>query len=98
MADDAPELSHRTSATYPAASHNDSNCHARAITLGNGLYPGRDTYQDDSPGHPRLQATAGTGACKLSGWLHNSDFACTADGIDLAARGETAACMSQPMQ
>lgn len=62
----------------------DSRCHAKAITIGDGVHPGCDTFMDGADGHTALNVTAGVGACKVTGCSHNSDLECTAESISVA--------------
>ena len=62
----------------------DSACHARAITVGDNVHPGCDTYfsLSGSDSHSKAkQRQAGVGACKMSSCQHNYDYECNADKI-----------------
>jgi hypothetical protein len=72
----------------------DMNCHARAITVGDGVHPGCDTFFGGGDGHTHWGGTAGVGACKVSGCRHNADFECMADGISVGYSGGTVHCMT----
>lgn len=52
----------------------DSDCHAKAITIGDGPHPGCDTFLDGSSGHTGSTGIAGVGACKIVGCRHNQDL------------------------
>lgn len=72
----------------------DKACHARAITIGDGVHPGCDTYF--SPGQ-HVQNTiqrAGVGACKVTGCRYNSDFECGADNIQVGFAGDAINCLT----
>lgn len=43
-----------------------SNCHARAITIGNGAHPGCDTFFSESHHIRKGEQIAGIGACKVA--------------------------------
>lgn len=58
----------------------DGNCRARAITIGDGVHPGCDTFFVASR-HTRSLQMAGVGACKVVGCRHNDDFECQAQSI-----------------
>ncbi len=62
--------------------YNISNkCHARAITIGDSLHAGCDTFLA-SAGHTKAtQRTAGVGACKSVDCKFNDDFECITDQI-----------------
>ncbi len=70
----------------------DSSCHAKAITIGDGIHPGCDTFLDGSSGHTRASITAGVGACKVSDCKFNNDFECSSDSIQVAVTGDSAEC------
>lgn len=59
----------------------DEQCHARAITVGDGVQPGCDTFLSASKHIRDNQQAAGVGACKVSGCMHNEDFECIANQI-----------------
>lgn len=72
----------------------NQQCHARAITVGDGVHPGCDTFfaagshaHDDSH-------TAGVGACKVSSCTHNDDYECAADQIEVGRRGSAVECLT----
>jgi hypothetical protein len=62
------------------------------------LQPGCGTFLDGSPDHTKLQASAGVGACKVTGCQHKDDFECMANSIDVAIQGDTAKCMTYHMR
>lgn len=70
----------------------DESCHAKAITIGDGIHPSCDTFLEDSVGQTHQQAHAGVGACKVMSCSFNDDLACTADHIEVAIQGRTADC------
>jgi hypothetical protein len=62
----------------------ESKCHARAITIGDGVNPGCDTSLLGATGHMHeRQHIAGVGACKISGCSFNNDLECTAESISV---------------
>lgn len=71
-----------------------ARCHAKAITIGDGVRPGCDTFLDAGSDHTRLNVTAGVGACKVSGCRHNSDLECMADSIKVGMRQQLPNCMT----
>lgn len=72
----------------------NSTCHAKAITIGDGVTPGCDTFMKAS-GHVRnKQIKAGVGACKIAGCNFNSDFECSADTINVGHEGGKVICMT----
>ena len=76
------------------AYNSESRCHAKAITIGDGVHPGCDTFMDGGRGHTRLDMTAGVGACKVSACRHNSDFECMAESIKVGLLQQEANCMT----
>lgn len=71
-----------------------SNCHAKAITIGDGVHPGCDTFLHAS-GHIRdAKRIAGIGACKVTGCRHNDDYECGADKINVGRDGNDIKCLT----
>lgn len=69
----------------------DSNCHARAITVGDGIEAHCDTYFNCGK-HCKSASIAGIGACKVSVCRFNIDFECTASSISVEMRNGAAEC------
>ena len=59
----------------------DNKCHARAITIGDGIHPGCDTSFLGAPTHTQASSVAGVGACKVTSCNFNNDLECNADSI-----------------
>lgn len=74
------------------AFNQDASCHAKAITIGDGVNPGCDTFADVDTAPANLDETAGVGACKVTSCEHNSDLACTANAIRVAQQQDTPKC------
>jgi hypothetical protein len=78
--------------------YNTSNCcHARAITVGDSVHPGCDTFLglSGSASHAReKQRTAGVGACKMSSCQYNDDYECMADTIMIGNPGGQVNCLT----
>jgi hypothetical protein len=72
----------------------DEKCHARAITIGDGVHPGCDTSFLGAPGHTHENNLAGVGACKVMGCSFNSDLECGADRIAVSMKGDSVQCMT----
>jgi len=71
------------------------SCRARAITIGDGLHPACDTFLrtvdercDDSV------ASAGVGACKVSGCRHNRGLECSAPSVHVGYHGDHPDCLT----
>lgn len=72
----------------------ERGCRARAITVGDGVNPGCDTYFSASRHTNDGRRAAGVGACKVSICQHNQDFECGADAIQVSMAGPEAKCMT----
>jgi hypothetical protein len=72
----------------------DEMCHARAITIGDGVHPGCDTAFLGAPSHTRANHVAGVGACKVMGCSFNQDLECSADSITVSSKGDSVQCMT----
>lgn len=70
-----------------------ANCHARAITVGDGANPGCDTFLE-SNAHVDADHPAGVGACKVTVCKHNRDFQCQAATIHVGLERGDALCES----
>lgn len=72
----------------------ENDCHALAITVGDGASPACDTFfsaQDHTSG---LNQLAGVGACKVSSCLHNKAYECMAPDIMVGMSGNRASCLT----
>ena len=76
------------------AYNHEASCHAKAITIGDGVRPGCDTFMDGGRVSTTLDSMAGVGACKITGCSHNSDLECTADSIEVGMQNRAANCMT----
>jgi hypothetical protein len=73
----------------------DGDCHAKAITVGDGLHPGCDTCFDSRRGRTADGGgIAGVGACKVAGCQHNQDLECMAANIEIGMEGNAACCIT----
>lgn len=78
-----------------ACSYNvDSKCHARAITIGDSVHPGCDTFLAGATHTNHAQQIAGIGACKTASCKHNEDFECMADSVQVGMVKSEANCMT----
>jgi hypothetical protein len=72
----------------------EKKCHARAITVGDGVHPGCDTYLYNHA-HTREKARiAGVGACKVSECRYNDDFECSAKEISVGYADGAINCLT----
>jgi hypothetical protein len=69
------------------------NCHARAITVGDGVHPGCDTFLPSGE-HSRRTDRASVGACKVKGCKYNDDLECQAQAIRLGRRSNGIECLT----
>jgi hypothetical protein len=73
----------------------DKECHARAITIGDGVHPGCDTAYFNQGHHVKeSNRVAGVGACKVSGCTHNVDLECSASNISVGFRNQHVNCLT----
>ncbi|HEY5604729.1 MAG TPA: DUF1540 domain-containing protein [Gammaproteobacteria bacterium] len=68
-------------------------CHARAITVGDGVNAMCDTFFKASS-HSKGKQLAGVGACKVSACSFNNDYECQADGISIRMKQDNAVCVT----
>ncbi len=69
-------------------------CHARAITIGDGVHPECDTFFGSSGHAHDTNRKAGVGACKVTGCMHNEDYECAAPKITVGYKGKDINCLS----
>lgn len=78
-----------------ACAYNTSNaCHARAITVGDSVHPGCDTFLGASSHSKASQRTAGVGACKVSACQYNDDYECMTEQIIVGHASESVRCLT----
>jgi hypothetical protein len=76
-------------------SYNTGNkCHARAITIGDSVHPGCDTFVAGATHIKQAQRTAGIGACKTASCKHNEDLECMAESVQVGMVRNEANCMT----
>jgi len=72
-----------------------SKCHARAITIGDGVMPGCDTAFLGASKHTHnTKLIAGVGACKILGCNFNNDLECAAENITVDMKKGEISCMT----
>lgn len=59
----------------------EQTCNARAITIGDGVLPGCDTFFSNSTHTHEVNQMTGVGACKVTSCMHNLEFECGAESI-----------------
>ena len=72
----------------------DLKCHAKAITIGDYLTPGCDTFLDGNRHSKEITRMAGVGACKIAICKFNEDFECTADDINVGQAAQLIKCLT----
>jgi hypothetical protein len=90
------EMSNVQSCDVRACAYNvDEACHARAITIGDGLHAACDTFFFSNV-HTRSNTSqqAGVGACKVTACRYNSDLECSAETIHVGVHDKHADCMT----
>lgn len=70
------------------------NCHAYAITIGDGIRPGCDTFLKETRHTRKAEQTAGIGACKIVGCKFNDDFECQTDNVRVGMVKNQANCLT----
>ncbi len=84
-----------TKCTASDCSYNmSSNCHARAITIGDTTFPGCDTFLSGVSHTRQAKMIAGIGACKMGSCKFNDDLECMADNIQVGMNGNKANCIT----
>lgn len=77
-----------TSCAYNA----EHNCHALAITVGDGSHASCDTYFATDQHARDASHTAGVGACKVTDCRYNDDLECSAGAILVSVHANHADC------
>ena len=72
----------------------DESCHARAITVGDGIHAACDTFFVSSLHTRATSNNAGVGACKVTDCRYNSDLECSAEAIHVGFHDNHADCMT----
>ena len=71
-----------------------SSCHARAITVGDSVHPGCDTFQAGAQHAKSVNQIAGIGACKTVVCRFNDDLECMAESVQVGMVKNEANCMT----
>jgi hypothetical protein len=72
----------------------NSNCHAKAITVGDDSNPGCDTFMDSDKHIKETKRIAGVGACKVGECKFNDDYECVAQNIIVGMRDSKVNCLT----
>jgi len=72
----------------------NETCNARAITIGDGVHPGCDTFFSNSTHTHEFNELTGVGACKVRSCRHNSEFECSADRIEVGHNKSGVCCLT----
>ncbi len=76
------------------AYNNDEQCHALAITVGDGANPRCDTFTEAGFKGGDEQEIGRVGACKVSVCRFNESLECQAQGIEVGNRDGGVFCMT----
>lgn len=71
-----------------------NTCNARAITIGDGIHPGCDTFFSNSTHTHDFNEFTGVGACKVVSCRFNSEFECNADEIHVGRNKSGVCCLN----
>lgn len=72
----------------------DQACQARAISVGDGIHPGCDTYMKSSQHAKSGMGSAGIGACKVAGCKFNEGLECMSENIMVGHVQNQVNCMT----
>ncbi|WP_304056768.1 DUF1540 domain-containing protein [Nitrosomonas communis] len=70
------------------------NCHARAITIGDGAHPSCDTFFSNRNHTKAAMWAAGIGACKVVTCQFNDDFECITENIRVGRSKDEISCLT----
>ena len=76
------------------AYNDDQQCHALAITVGDGDRARCDTYWERSPDGGDPAQAGRVGACRAVDCQHNERLECTATGVTVGENGGTVDCLT----
>lgn len=69
-------------------------CHAGAITVGDGITPGCDTFYEYAT-HPQDgPERSGVGPCKVAGCRHNRALTCGAPAVSVSGSSGNVECLT----
>ena len=69
-------------------------CHAKAITIGDGVHPGCDTFLHAQAHAREKQRRGGVGACKVVSCRFNEDLECGAESISVGRAAQEVSCLT----
>lgn len=72
----------------------NSNCHAKAITIGDNSNPRCDTFLGIKNHTKETKRIAGVGACKVSDCKFNHDYECVAKNISVGLIAGKVKCLT----
>lgn len=89
------EMTPITSCSASTCAYNvQSQCHAKAITVGNSTNPSCDTYLDSGRHTQNRSIQAGVGACKTTDCVANEDFECAAESVTIGKANGAITCLT----
>lgn len=68
-------------------------CNARAITIGDGIHPGCDTFFSNTTHTHEFNEVTGVGACKVLSCRYNQDFECGSEFINIGRNKSGVSCL-----
>lgn len=79
-------------AATECAYNRDSACQARAITIGDGVHAGCDTFWKSEQHAKTSMGVAGIGACKMTGCKFNDGLECVTESIRIGRLLDRVSC------
>lgn len=76
------------------AYNSENLCHARAITVGDGIVANCDTFCQASSHVTNIKSKAGVGACKVSSCQFNEDLECSTKSIRVGQKESGVECLT----
>jgi len=76
----------------------NSACHARAVTIGDAVHPGCDTFLNRAQHTKQTKQIAGIGACKMGNCKFNDDLECMAENVKVEMVARDANCTTFAMR
>lgn len=71
-----------------------NTCNAKAITIGDGVHPGCDTFFSNSTHTHDFNDYTGVGACKVVSCRFNREFECNAEEISVGRNKGGVCCLN----
>ncbi len=89
------EMPNVSACSVQECAYNTNNaCHARAITVGDGMHAMCDTFFKSAAHSAEKSRIAGVGACKVNNCVYNDDLECQAESINVGHRQGSVECLT----